>query len=58
MKHTYHGSSGAVYGFGLIGALFYYLQHATDFGTVIIGILKALAWPAFVVYQLLGFLKM
>jgi len=37
-----NGSSGAVYGLGLIGSLFYYLSHVTNITTGLIGILKAL----------------
>lgn len=52
------GGGGAVYGLGLIGALIYNLQHASTFIDVVIGILQALVWPAFLVYHLLGFLHM
>ena len=45
-----------MYGLGLIGALVYYIQHADGFWSVIVGILKALVWPAFVIYYLLKFL--
>lgn len=48
----------AVYGLGVIGALFYYLQSATTFSGVIVGIFKSLFWPAFVIYSLLGFLNL
>lgn len=47
------GSSGAVYGFGFIGALIYFMQAAGSFGAVVTGIFKALVWPAYVVYKLL-----
>ena len=47
------GGGNAVYGLGLIGALVYYIQHAHGFWAVVLGILKALVWPAFVVYDLL-----
>ena len=47
------GSAGAIYGLGLIGALVYYLQTAEGFWMGILGILKALVWPAFLVYKLL-----
>lgn len=47
------GGGNAVYGLGLIGALVYYIQQADGFWPVIVGILKALVWPAFVVYDLL-----
>ena len=50
------GGGGAVYGLGLIGALVHYLQAADGFGSGVLGVLKALVWPAFVVYDLLKFL--
>jgi hypothetical protein len=52
------GASGAIYGLGFIGALIYYISHATSFLIGLLGFLKALVWPAILVYQLLGFLKM
>lgn len=52
------GVSSGVYGLAFIGAAVYYLQHAASFGAGVIGFLKALVWPAFLVYQLLTFLKM
>lgn len=51
------GVSSAVYGLGLIGALIYFLQHAANFQSGLIGVLKAIVWPSFVVYKLLEFLK-
>ena len=60
MKNTIkeHGSSGIVYVLGLIGALVYYLSQATTFWVGVLGVLKAIVWPAFLVYHLLGFLTM
>lgn len=52
------GVSSGIYGLAFIGAAIYYLQHATSIGSGAIGLLKALLWPAFLVYQLLAFLKM
>jgi hypothetical protein len=46
----------AVYGLGIIGALVYYLSHATSFWNGVLGIFKALVWPALVVYHLLAHL--
>ena len=46
------------YGFAFIGALLYYLQHAASFGEGVLGFLKALVWPALLVYKLLEYLKM
>lgn len=48
---------GAVYGLGFIGAAIYYIQAATGFWLGALGVLKALVWPAFLVYELLAFLK-
>lgn len=50
------GGGNAVYGLGLIGALVFYIQAADGFWSAVLGILKALVWPAFVVYDLLKFL--
>lgn len=43
---------GAVYGLGLIGAAIYFIGAATSFWTGVLGFLKALIWPAFMVYEL------
>lgn len=50
--------SSGTYGLGLIGALVYYIEHASSFGDGVIGFLKALIWPAMLVYHLLGHLNM
>ncbi len=47
------GGGEAVYGLGMIGAAVYFIQHAIGFWSIILGILKAIVWPAFVVYELL-----
>lgn len=53
------GASGScVYGLALIGAAIYYIQQATTFGEGVIGVLKAIVWPAILVYELLGFLNL
>ena len=46
-------SGGAVYGLGLIGAAIYFLPHATTFWFGVLAILKALVWPAILVYEAL-----
>ena len=53
-----HGPSSAIYGLGLIGAAIYYISTATGFWIGVLGFLKALVWPAFLVYQWLKFLEM
>ena len=45
--------AGALYGVGLIGAAIYYIGVATSFGMGVLGFLKALVWPAFLVYEAL-----
>ncbi|MFG1609755.1 hypothetical protein [Actinoplanes sp. NPDC049265] len=49
----YGGAGNVVYGLGLIGALVWYIQQAGDFWAGVVGILKAIVWPAFLVYDLL-----
>lgn len=51
------GSSEAIYGIGVIGALVYFLQHATSFGAGILGIGKAIFWPGVVLYRVLEMMK-
>jgi len=45
--------TNAVYGVGLIGAAIYYISAATGFWMGVVGLLKALVWPAFLVYEAL-----
>ncbi len=51
-------AANAVYGLGLIGAIVYFIQHATSFWMGLLGILEAIIWPAIVVYKLLEFLHL
>ncbi len=57
MKKGGGSMGGAVYGLGFIGAVVYFLQHSVSFGDGFVGILKAIIWPALVVFKLLEFLK-
>lgn len=50
-RHEGSCGSGAVYGFGMIGAAIYFLQHASSFGDVVMGLLKAIVWPGMFVYK-------
>lgn len=50
--------SSAVYGLGLIGAAVYFISHATGFWMGVLGFLKAIVWPAFLVYEALKQLGM
>jgi len=47
------GIAGAAYFMAFIGAAVFYIQQAATFGAGVIGFLKALVWPAFLVYELL-----
>ncbi|MFA6198375.1 MAG: hypothetical protein WC734_04475 [Patescibacteria group bacterium] len=47
------GPAGAVYGLGLVGAAVYYIGHAAGFWLGVLGFLKALVWPAMLVYRAL-----
>ena len=52
MKNNFqnNASGGAVYGLGLIGAAVYFISNADTFLVGIIGLLKAIVWPAFLIY--------
>jgi len=43
--------SGAVYGLGFIGAAIYFISHAAGFWMGVLGFLKAIVWPAILVYK-------
>jgi hypothetical protein len=45
---------GFVWFTGFIGAFIYYVEQAGSFGEGTVAFLKALVWPAFLVYKLLG----
>ena len=55
-KHD--GISGGVYGLAFLGALVYYIQHADTFWAGALGVLKAIFWPAMIIYKVLELLKM
>ena len=54
----HHGMFGGVYGLAFIGAAVYYIQHATSFLNGCVGLLKALVWPAIIMYKVLVLLHM
>ena len=51
-------ASGAVYGLGLIGAAIYFISTATGFWIGVLGFLKAIVWPAMLVYEMLKYFNM
>jgi hypothetical protein len=52
-KNSSCAPSGAVYGLGLIGAAIYYISQATSFWPGVLGFLKAIVWPVFLVLEAL-----
>lgn len=48
----------AIYGMAFIGALIYFIQHATSFWGGVLGFFKAVFWPAVVIYKVLEQLKL
>jgi len=58
-KRNHHGhSSGGdvVYCLGVIGAAIYFIGQTTTFWMGVLGFLKAIVWPVFMVYEALKFL--
>ena len=56
-KYSGGGAGGAVYGLGFIGALVYFIQHSATFVDGLVGLLKAIVWPALLIYRVLELLK-
>jgi hypothetical protein len=52
------GMASGIYGMGVIGAAVYFIQSAVTFWGGVIGIVKALFWPAMLIYKLLEYLKL
>lgn len=44
-------ASNAVYGLGFIGAAIYFISTASGFWIGVLGFLKAIIWPVFLVYE-------
>jgi hypothetical protein len=53
-KVSNNGGASGIWCLGFIGALMYYLHtHSGTFWLVLLAIMKAVVWPAFVVYHVL-----
>lgn len=46
-------ADSAVYGMGFVGALIFYIGHASSFGDGALGVLKAIVWPGVLVFRVL-----
>lgn len=53
-----NAGSGAIYGIGVIGALVYFIHHASSFLDGVVGIVFAIFWPGVIVYKVLELFKM
>ncbi len=49
---------GSMYGMGFIGAAIYFIQHAESFWGGVFGFIKAIFWPAVLMYELLKLMKL
>ena len=49
-----NNTGGFIWFLGFIGAFIYYVEQVDNFGAGVVAFLKALAWPAFLVYKLLS----
>ena len=54
-KCSYRKCGGCGYFLGFLGAVVYYISIATGFWNGVLGVLKAIVWPAFLVFELLKF---
>ena len=45
--------NGAIYGLGFIGAAVYYISIASNFWWGVLGVIKAIFWPGFLVFEAL-----
>ena len=52
------GSGGCAYFLGFLGSAIYYIMNATGFWNGVWGVIKALVWPAFLVFSLMKNLGM
>ena len=50
---TWRPSPSCLYALGFIGATVHFVSHATSLWTGVVGFLKAIVWPAILVYEAL-----
>jgi len=57
-KHHHNHAQGGnmVYCLGIIGAAIFFISQSTSFWMGVLGFLKALIWPVYMVYEALKFL--
>jgi hypothetical protein len=52
MMYNKHMHDGGIYFFAFLGVAFYYIKNANSFSDGVIGLLKAIVWPAILTYKL------
>ncbi|MFH1451894.1 MAG: hypothetical protein ABIF88_01830 [archaeon] len=57
-KSSTRGCGGCFYGLGFLGSAIYYVSTATGFWMGVLGLLKSIVWPAFLIFELMKFLGM
>ena len=61
-KWHHHGGNGAtgggIYFLGMIGVAVYYISQVDGFWLVVLAILKAIVWPAFLLHKVFSLLGM
>ncbi len=54
-----HGAmGGGIYFFAFVGVAVYYIQQSTTFWMGVLGFLKAIVWPAMLIYKVFTLLHM
>lgn len=56
MKNGNADLFSGVYGLAFLGAAVYFIQQADSFWGGVLGFLKAIVWPAMIMYKVLGIL--
>lgn len=46
-----NAGAGTIYGLGFVGAAVYFISTATGFWIGVLGFVKAIVWPAILVYE-------
>jgi hypothetical protein len=54
---NYGNSPSCVYVLGFIGSAIYFVSQAAGFWTGVVGVLKAIVWPAFMAYDVFTYLN-
>lgn len=52
------GTMGWIYFLGIVGTAVHYVQQVSGFWPIVLAILKAIVWPAFLLYKVFSLLGM